>query len=225
MRGMDLFFTNTIGERGNCSTCHQGPLFSTATFPFTEEEESGEFPERSSSSSACAAVTASISPRTCSAISSAGRARSAASRRRSRRSRELPSIYPATVGGDLTLNGVPCTVESFLMNQDRTQPPTDAGRDPPEPPGRPTLRTTARRTRVVSGCGMPGRRWNSRSRLIDGGPGNDTATIRPVIFGGAAAPLPGLLPDPAVYGARSRSVRVDGDFTLEIPTRLRHGVL
>ena len=46
MRGMDLFFTNTVGARGNCATCHQGPLFTTATFPFTEEPESGEFPER-----------------------------------------------------------------------------------------------------------------------------------------------------------------------------------
>ena len=46
MRGMNLFFTNAIGERGNCSTCHQGPAFSTATFPFTDEEESGEFPEQ-----------------------------------------------------------------------------------------------------------------------------------------------------------------------------------
>ena len=56
MRGMNLFFTNEIGTgndaagkiglRGNCSTCHQGPFFTTASFPFTEEEESGEFPEQ-----------------------------------------------------------------------------------------------------------------------------------------------------------------------------------
>jgi cytochrome c peroxidase len=25
MKGMELFFTNTIGERGKCATCHQGP--------------------------------------------------------------------------------------------------------------------------------------------------------------------------------------------------------
>ena len=43
--GLDLFFTNDVGERGNCSTCHQGPTFTTAAFPF-EEPDSGEFPEK-----------------------------------------------------------------------------------------------------------------------------------------------------------------------------------
>ncbi|MGI9309833.1 MAG: cytochrome c peroxidase, partial [Gammaproteobacteria bacterium] len=56
MRGMNLFFTNELqvgeppagilGKRANCSTCHQGPHFTTVSFPFTEEEESGEFPEQ-----------------------------------------------------------------------------------------------------------------------------------------------------------------------------------
>ena len=37
---------------------------------------------------------------------------------------------------DLTINGVACKVESFLMNQDRTQPPPAPGSGvPPEPPG------------------------------------------------------------------------------------------
>jgi hypothetical protein len=43
--GMDLFFTNDVDARGNCSTCHQGPTFTTAAFPFSTPD-SGEFPEK-----------------------------------------------------------------------------------------------------------------------------------------------------------------------------------
>jgi cytochrome c peroxidase len=230
MRGMDLFFSNTFGERGNCSTCHQGPVFSTATFPFTEEAESGEFPEREQlvermrrgdgfnfaenlfryfvfGEGAVGGVTLD------------GRAGTW----------ELPSIYPATVSGDLTLNGVDCKVESFLMNQDRTSPPpTDESGIPPEPPGPSDDADYSTKDAVirVSGClpplpppppGFPPI-TQVEIRIVDGGPSNDIAEVLPVWFGGAPAPCPVCYPIPAVFGPPIAVGAVSGDFTLEIPT-------
>lgn len=225
MRGMNLFFTNAIGERGNCSTCHQGPAFSTATFPFTEEEESGEFPEREQLVERMRmgdgfTFTENLfrfrvsGDGTVGGMALSGTAGS----------RELPSIYPATVGGDITLNGVQCKVESFLMNQDRTQPPPTLGSGiPPEPPGPSQYADYSTKDAVVrvSGCVpfIPGPPIAQLEiRIIDGGPGNDTAEILPVIFGGLPAPCPVCYPIPAAYAPAIASGSVDGDFNLSGPT-------
>ena len=232
MRGMILFFTNElapetkIGLRGNCSTCHQGPLFSTATFPFTEEEESGEFPEKEQLVermrrgdgvniaedlfryfiSGQGTVGSYTIDGTAGAL-------------------ELPSISPATVGGDITLNGVDCKVESYLTNQDRTQPPPTPGVDPPEPPGPSDYADYSTKDAVirVSGACVPFGPPISQFeiRIIDGGsnPNDDTAQILPVFFGGLPAPCPVCYPIPAAYGAPIASgIVVGGDFTIEVPT-------
>lgn len=233
MRGMNLFFTNEInldggpktGLRGNCSTCHQGPLFSTATFPFTEEEESGEFPEREQLVERMRRGDGvniaedlfryfTFGEGTVGAYTIAGRAGSW----------ELPLAYPATVGGDLTLNGVACKVTSYLTNQDRTQPaPTPGSGIPPEPPGPSDFADYSTKDAVirVSGCVpfIPGPPISQLEiRIIDNGIGNDTAEILPVIFGGLPAPCPVCYPIPAAYGAPIASGAVAGDFTTEVPT-------
>jgi cytochrome c peroxidase len=228
MRGMELFFTNTIGERGNCSTCHQGPLFTTATFPFTVEEESGEFPEREQRvermrrgdgvNIAEDLFRYFVSGQgTVGSYTIAGTAGS----------RELPGINAATVGGDITLNGLDCKVESYLTNQDRTQPPQTSGSGiPPEPPGPSEFADYSTRDAVirVSGCLPPLPPFPPISeleiRIIDGGPNpnDDTAQILPVIFGGFPAPCPVCFPIPAAYGAPIASGIVVGDFTIEVPT-------
>ena len=225
MLGMDLFFTNTIGRRGNCSTCHQGPAFSTATFPFTEEAESGEFPEKEQLVERMrmgdgVTFTENLfrfrvsGDGTVGGMSLAGTAGS----------RELPTTYRAAVGGNLTLNGVQCTVESFLMNQDRTQPPPipDSG-VPPEPPGPSDYADYSTKDAVVrvSGCVpfIPGPPISQLEiRIVDGGPDNDTAEILPVIFGGLPAPCPVCYPIPAVYAPSIASGAIDGDFVLSGPT-------
>jgi cytochrome c peroxidase len=202
MRGMDLFFTNTIGERGNCSTCHQGPAFSTATFPFTEEEESGEFPEqevvveRMRMGDGFTFIENLFrfhisGEGTVGRYALAGRAGS----------REMPNIYPATVGGDLSINGVTCKIERFLMNQDRLNAaPTPGSGIPPEPPGPSDYADYSTRDAVVrvSGClpfipGPPAEELEIR--IVDGGPGNDTAEILPV-YGTCAFPFPPMDPVP-----------------------------
>ena len=95
----------------------------------------------------------------------------------------MPNIYPATVGGDLTLNGMPCEVTSYLTNQDRTNPaPSPGSGIPPEPPGPSDFADTSTMDVQirVRGCVpfMPGPPIEQLEiRIIDGGPGNDTAQI------------------------------------------------
>jgi hypothetical protein len=228
MRGMDLFFTNTIGARGNCATCHQGPLFTTATFPFTEEEESGEFPEieqlvermrRGDGVNIAEDLFRYF-------ISGAGTVGSYAIAGTAG-SRELPGINAVTVGGDITLNGLDCKVESYLTNQDRTQPPPTPGSGvPPEPPGPSDYADYSTRDAVIRVSGacvpfIPGPPISQLEiRIIDGGsnPNDDTAQILPVIFGGIPAPCPVCFPIPAAYGPPIASGIVVGDFTIEVPT-------
>ncbi|MDP6151026.1 MAG: cytochrome c peroxidase [Gammaproteobacteria bacterium] len=218
MRGMDLFFSNTIGERGNCVTCHQGPFFSTATFPFTEEAESGEFPEREQLVERMrrgdGVNTAENLFRyfihgqgTVGGFMIDGRAGSW----------ELPSIYSPAVGGDITLNGGGCKVTSFLMNQDRTQPaPMPGSGVPPEPPGPSDFADHSTKDTVFRvDCGPP---FELQITIVDNGVGSDTAEIKQVIFAGAPAPCPICYPIPPIYGATLASGPVAGDFTLEIPT-------
>ncbi len=223
MRGMNLFFTNTIGERGNCSTCHQGPVFSTATFPFTEEEESGEFPEQELVVERMRMgdgfnFTENLfrfrvsGTGTVGGITLAGTAGS----------RQHPNRYPATVGGDLMLNGAPCTVNSFLMNQDRTQPlPAPGSGIPPEPPGPSEFAdySTKDAVVVVSGCLAAGSTVDLLEiRIIDGGPNNDTAEILEIITPWARAPCLICYPIQPVYGNTLASGPITGDFKLSGPT-------
>jgi cytochrome c peroxidase len=236
MRGMELFFTNALnlsgpgpktGSRANCSTCHQGPMFSTATFPFTIEEESGEFPEQEQLVERMrrgdgvnvledllrffVSGEGQIGP-----FYVSGKAGS----------RELPNIWRATVGGDISLNGVPCTVESFLMNQDRTAPfPEDVlpTREPPESRGEFPAADYSTKDAVfrVTGCGAPfaGPAGLEITINDNGGPGMDTATIKSVIFGGLYAPFPSGDPLRPVYAFTvADNVPVGGDFTLENST-------
>ncbi len=228
MRGMELFFTNRIGERANCSTCHQGPLFSTATFPFTIEEESGEFPEQEQLVERMRRgngvnITEDLfryfthGSGTVGAYTIAGRAGAW----------KLPSRYPAAVGGDLTLNGVDCKVDYYLTNQDRTQPaPLPGSGLPPEPPGPSDYADYSTKDAVIRVSGAcvpfipgPGPPISQLEiRIIDDGTTNDTAEILPVIFGGLAPPCPVCYPIGAVYGAPIATGAISGDFTIEVPT-------
>ena len=123
LAGQDLFFTNTVGERGNCSTCHQGPTFTTAAFPF-RVPDSGEFPEveqlvermRMGDGVNIAEdlfryfITGEGTVGEFNISGTAG-------------SRQLPSLYPAAVGGEFRVLGCNYQVDSFLMNIDTTVPP------------------------------------------------------------------------------------------------------
>ena len=223
MRGMNLFFTNTIGERGNCSTCHQGPAFSTSTFPFTQEEESGEFPEQEQLVERMRmgdgfSFTENLFRFRVSGVGSVGGMMLSGTAG----SREMPNRYPATVGGDLTLNNLPCKVESFLMNQDRTQPAPSPGSDiPPEPPGPSEFAdySTKDAVVVVSGCLSAGSPDDLLEiRIIDGGLNNDTAEILEIITPWERAPCLECYPISAVYGATLAAGLIDGDFVLGGPT-------
>jgi hypothetical protein len=115
---MDLFFTNDPAARGNCATCHQGPTFTTAAFPFTSPD-SGEFPEREqmvermrmgdginiAENLFAYAVRGegSFSGGTLSGVAGAYR---------------LPSPYPAPVGGEFVYNGCVRDVDSFQIGLD-----------------------------------------------------------------------------------------------------------
>ncbi|MDP6675902.1 MAG: cytochrome c peroxidase [Gammaproteobacteria bacterium] len=221
MRGMDLFFSNTVGERGNCVTCHQGPLFTTATFPFTEEAESGEFPEREQLVERMRRgdgvnIAENLlryfihGQGTVGSFSIDGRAGSW----------ELPSIYQPAVGGEITLNGGACTVTSFLMNQDRTNAaPTPGSGVPPEPPGPSDFADTSTKDAVFRvDCGGVFGPFELEITIVDNGAGTDTAEIKQVVFAGAPSPFPGGYPIPPAYGATLASGAVTGDFTLEMPT-------
>ncbi|MGI9342319.1 MAG: cytochrome c peroxidase [Gammaproteobacteria bacterium] len=218
MRGMNLFFTNTVGARGNCSTCHQGPLFTTATFPFTEEEESGEFPEREQLVERMRRGDGvNIAENLFQYFISGSGTVGAFAIDGTAGSRGLPSIYPAAVGGEITLNGGACAVRSFLMNQDRTQPPPTPGSGiPPEPPGPSDFADTSTRDAVFRvDCGPP---FELEITIVDNGVGTDTAEVKQVIFAGAPAPCPVCYPIPPAYGVTLASGAIAGDFTLEVPT-------
>ena len=225
MRGMDLFFTNTVGARGNCVTCHQGPFFTTATFPFTIEEDSGEFPEREQLVERMRRgdgvnIAENLfryfihGQGTVGGFTIDGRAGSW----------ELPSIYSPAVSGDITLNGGACTVTSFLMNQDRTHAAADAG-----------IGCPARATRAVGFCGLQhqGRRIPGRLRPTLRTRGHDRRQRRRYGYGRdqagrvcrCAGAVPGLLPDPARLWGHAGLGRRDGRLHAGRADVVRHGVL
>jgi cytochrome c peroxidase len=211
MIGMDLFFTNTIGARGQCSTCHQGPTFTTVAFPFTIEEESGEFPEQEQRVERMKMgdgvnvaedlfrffVRGEGSVGGYSLAGTAG-------------SRNLPTRYPAASGGDFSVNSCQREVYSYLMNQDTILIPNPGGPFPPfiEVPNSATRDALF----VLRGCGE----WLQVS-LIDGGPGNDTATVQeiePIVLPPPQM-APGLIP---TFIGSPTTGPLDGDFTLNGPT-------
>ena len=208
LAGQDLFFTNTVGERGNCSTCHQGPTFTTAAFPF-RVPDSGEFPEveqlvermRMGDGVNIAEdlfryfITGEGTVGEFNISGTAG-------------SRQLPSLYPAAVGGEFRVLGCNYQVDSFLMNIDTTVPP-----DPNDPPGPPQNPDTSTKDAVftLSGICDP-----LQVTIIDGGPGNDFASIAPIL-----EPMIKELqvyPIPAVIGEPLAAGQIDGDFVLAGPT-------
>jgi cytochrome c peroxidase len=230
MRGMDLFFTNQLGispapktgERGNCSTCHQGPFFSTATFPFTIEEDSGEFPEQEQLVERMRrgdginiaedlfryfiSGSGTVGGYTLSGPGGAGSPGTAGSW-------ELPNHYPATVGGDLAVNGSStCDVYSYLQNEDTIFIPNPGG---PFPPFIEVPNTASRDAIIVLRNCAPGQ-W-LQITLIDGGPGADSAII--VEIAPIVLPPPRDPPLPIVpLGPPVAAGPIIGDFTLEQPT-------
>ena len=235
MRGMHLFFTNeldpvtTIGKRANCSTCHQGPLFSTATFPFTIEEESGEFPEQEQLVERMRrgdGVT--IIENLLRYFVSGSGTTSIGDIAGTAGSRELPSYYPATVGGDISLNGTACKVTSFLLNQDRVpgapdgnapSPPGPVPRTPPpEPPGPSDFADYSTKDAVFRMSCNPFAP-DIEVTIIDNGPGPvDTITVATVVFEGVRTPFPGSYP--FLFGAEPVVIPIGGgvgDFTIENP--------
>jgi hypothetical protein len=201
--GMNLFFTNTIGERGNCSTCHQGPVFSTATFPFTEEEESGEFPEqeqlvermRMGDGVHFAENLLQFFVQgegTVGGYTLSGRAGSWS----------LPNRYPATVGGEFSVNGCERRVHSYLMDQDLPIPSFTG----------PPTRDAVFVLQGGDGCSD----W-LQITLIEGGPGADFATVQEIAPIVKAPPQTAPSPIPSFIGPPV-SGPIDGDFTLNSPT-------
>ena len=227
MKGMELFFTNKlipgytkVGLRGNCSTCHQGPLFSTATFPFTEEEESGEFPEqeiiveRMRRGDGIHIAEDLLKYFIGGQGTVGGYVLDGVVG-----SRDLPNIYYATVGGDFFLNDVECVVESYLTNQDRTAPVPQPGSGlAPEPPGPSEFSDYSTKDAVfrVSECGGP---LQLEITIVDNGHGNDTAMIREVIDLGlrGSAQCTDCFDILPTYGDTLASGPLEGDFKLEIP--------
>ena len=210
--GLHLFFTNDPEKRGNCSSCHQGPTFSTAAFPFAEAE-SGEFPEQEQIVERMRMGDGFdllenllryqvIGEGTVGGFAISGKAGS----------RELPEVYQAAVGGDFSINGCSAyTVTSFQMNQDTIGSPPPGS--PPEPPGPSAYADYSTKDAVFtlqpSGpCAI----GLLQVTIIDNGPTGDTATIAPIfvpqIKPPFTAPIPPVVGPPIVAGV------IDGNFTL-----------
>ena len=208
LAGQDLFFTNTVGERGNCSTCHQGPTFTTAAFPF-RVPDSGEFPEveqlvermRMGNGINIAEnlfryfITGEGTVGGMHIEGTAG-------------SWQLPSLYPGAVGGAFLVDSCIYRVDSFLMNVDTTVPP-----DPNDPPGPPQFPDYSTKDAVFT---LSGDCDPLQVTIIDGGPGNDIASIAPILEPMIKGPL--LSPIPAVIGEPLAEGQIDGDFNLGGPT-------
>ncbi len=215
--GMEVFLGAHKGQGGRCINCHQGPVFSGAAAPFLEDQAAeADKPEQMVERMRLGngddieedLLRYFISGEgTIGAWHISGTAGS----------REMPNIWRATVGGDITRNGSPCTVESFLMNQDRTAPfPEDM--IPPEPPetrGESNYADHSTKDAVfrLSGCGGD---WEIT--IVDNGVGNDRGTIKVVQTPGSYATEVGGYPIRTVYaGTIADDVLIDGDFTLNAP--------
>jgi hypothetical protein len=145
---------------------------------------------------------------------------------------ELPNIYSATVGGDMKLNGDPCKVTSFLMNQDRVAGAPDGNAPgpanplgpprspPPEPPGPSDHADYTTRDVVIRLECFPPPVPQFEIRIVDNGDGPvDTISLMAVPFEGIRPPFPGTYP--FFFGAEPVIVAAGvgtGDFTLEMPT-------
>jgi hypothetical protein len=207
--GMNLFFTNTIGQRGLCSTCHQGPAFSTATFPFSIEEESGEFPEQEQLVERMKmgdgfTVTENLFRFSTSGSGTLG----AYTIDGTAGSWNHPDSYPATSGGDISVNGCVRDVYSYLSNVDTILIPTGQ----PFPPFIEVPNTATRDSVfVLRGCGE----W-LQITIVENGPGIDTGTVQPILPIVKQPPLSDPLP--IVPDGPAASGTIAGDFTLNGPT-------
>jgi len=210
--GLHLFFTNNPDKRGNCSSCHQGPTFSTAAFPFSEAE-SGEFPEQEQIVERMRMGDGFdllenllryevIGEGTVGGFAISGKAGS----------RELPDVYQAAVGGNFSINGCSAyTVTSFQMNQDTTGSPPPGS--PPEPPGPSAYADYSTKDAVFtlqpSGpCAL----GLLQVTIIDNGSSGDTATIAPIFVPQIKPPF--TAPIPPVVGPPIAAGVIDGDFIL-----------
>jgi cytochrome c peroxidase len=214
--GLHLFFTNDPEKRGNCSSCHQGPTFSTAAFPFAEAE-SGEFPEQEQIVERMRMGDGFdllenllryevIGDGTVGGFVLSGKAGS----------RELPDVYPATVGGNFSINGCEdYRVTSFLMNQDTFAPPPLGS--PPPPPGPSAYANYSTKDAVFTllptgGCGI-GAPHGLQVTIIDNGPTGDTATIELIVVPQIKPPFSPPIP-PITGAVLASGVIEDGDFIL-----------
>jgi cytochrome c peroxidase len=205
--GMEVFLGAHKGQGGRCINCHQGPVFSGAAAPFREDQatEAGrpeQMVERMRLGNGDDIEEDLLryfilGEGTVGGYTLSGQAGS----------RELPDSYPATVGGDFSVNSCQRNVYSYLMNQDTITF---------TPPGSPfPIQVPDTSTRdvvfVLRGCGE----WLLIT-LIEGGPGADSATvqeIQPII---KQPPLSDPLPIPSFIGPPT-SGPIVGDFTLNAP--------
>jgi hypothetical protein len=124
-------------------------------------------------------------------------------------SRQLPDSYPATVGGDFSVNSCPRDVYSYLMNQDTISIPNPA--PIPFPPFIEVPNTATRDVvLVLRGCGE----W-LQITLIEGGPGTDSATVQEIQPIVKQPPLSDPLPIVPIGSPTSGAIV--GDFTLNQP--------
>ena len=169
--GMEVFLGAHKGQGGRCINCHQGPVFTGAAAPFREDQatEAGrpeQMVERMRLGNGDDIEEDLLrffilGDGTVGGYTLSGQAGS----------RELPDSYPATVGGDFSVNSCQRDVYSYLMNQDTFFIPNPA--PIPIPPvyrgESPNTATTGRRVPYLRGCGE----W-LQITLIEGGPGADT---------------------------------------------------
>ncbi len=124
--GMEVFLGAHKGQGGRCINCHQGPAFTGAAAPFFEDQasEAGR-PEQmvermrvgdGDNIEEDLLRYFILGEGTVGGYTLSGQAGS----------RQLPDSYPATVGGDFSVNSCSRDVYSYLMNQDTILIPNPA---------------------------------------------------------------------------------------------------
>jgi cytochrome c peroxidase len=159
--GLDLFFTNDVGERGNCSTCHQGPTFTTAAFPFSEPD-SGEFPEKEQLVERMRMGDGETIAENLFAYAVRGEGSFAGGDLSGVAGAwVLPSPYAAPVGGQFEYGACVREVKSFQLGLD----------------GDPTTRDATFMADCQENSCHPTQDDMAVITIVDGGPGTDTVTV------------------------------------------------